>query len=302
MGKSRKINIPTPGTLDWELLRRFNIITQSQSFSEAAERIGTSQPALLKQMDDLERFLHKKLFETPIKKRSLDLTPDGKLLRTVTNQALELFNKQVVDKIETTKPHKERELLRVFTTPGLATTLLPDLMTEFLKQHDHLAVDLITQVPAQRLNVGELQIRHDYLRQPDIRVVDYCTITFNFYATQEYCLIHGEPKSLQDLKNHQILSIKYYRDHYHLLPDRLPSWTPLIQSDYIGFLVEMALRGWGVVELPTIHPATQRLYKLQNIETERVDISLIYLDIKAQTPGIQSLVNFLRQKQELFLT
>ncbi|OJW54972.1 MAG: hypothetical protein BGO67_05130 [Alphaproteobacteria bacterium 41-28] len=302
MRKARKITIPIPGTLDWELLRRFNIITHSQTFGEAAEKIGTSQPALLKQMDDLEEFLGKKLFMTTAKYRSMELTPDGKTLQTLTDQASDIFNKQIIKNIKKPLEYEKKKSIRIITTPGLAATILPDYIAEFISLHDNVRIELVSQIPPQKIEINEVHIRHDFLVQQNVKSEHIATLIINFYASRAYLEKYGIPNDYDDLIYHKVLAFKYFNmsstDLYALIHDRTSYLEPSVHSDYIGFLVEMAYRDQGVIELPSIHPASKILEKISSIQPQTADIYATYLDIAEQDSITLDFIRFIKIKKK----
>jgi DNA-binding transcriptional LysR family regulator len=297
MKKARKITIPIPGTLDWELLRRFNIITHSQTFGEAAEKIGTSQPALLKQMDDLEEFLGQKLFTTTAKYRSMELTPEGKTLSMIVNKISEILKKQIISNIKTTDEQKSKKVIKLITTAGISTTLLPPILTEFIRHRDDVRIELSVQLSPLKLNVGEVSIRHNFLSQLNIKTVHIQTITMEFYASEKYLKNYGTPLDYNDLIHHKMLAYQYFNisstDHHAYTHGKIIYLEPVIQSDYIGFLVEMALKDQGIIELPDIHPGTGKLKKISTIPSQKLDVYAGFLDIAEQEPIIYELIEFL---------
>jgi len=302
MKKARKITIPIPGTLDWELLRRFNIITHSKSFGEAAEKIGTSQPALLKQMDDLEEFLGKKVFTTTAKYRSMELTPDGKVLKALTNQASEIFNKQIIKNIKKPLEYEKKKNLKIITTAGLSITVLPDLISEFITLYPDVKVNLLVRQEPQKINAGEVIIRGNFISQPHLKMAKILNLTVSFYASDNYLKKYGIPNSYEDLVNHKVLAYKYHdvtsTDQYALTQDTRFYLEPNIQSDFISFLVEMALRDHGILELPNVSPYINLFKKIEGLNPQEMEISIGYLDLVEQDLIVYEFAEFLKKNNK----
>ena len=89
--------------MEIRILRYFSVIAELESFSRAAEILHVSQPALSRQIQDLEEELHTSLFER--KNRRITLTEDGRKLQKRARDIL-----QLVDKTETEFLHPENEI------------------------------------------------------------------------------------------------------------------------------------------------------------------------------------------------
>ncbi len=291
-----KLNIPND--IDWDFLKRFNICTHSSSFVEAAKKLGTSQASLLRQMDVLETELGKNLFERTAKYRSMELTPDGKLLKSITDQIFEIVKKQVVENItKKTVSYEPRKNIKIITTPGLSITALPDPIAAFMDLNSNIRFELVTEPTPRKLNLGEIVIRNDLLQQTNLAVNLLITLVSNFYASRKYLEKYGIPQSFNDLIYHKVLSFAYFNvsatDLYTLRHDRSTYLETTIQSNYIGFLVNMALKDQGILELPEIHPAIRLLEKITTIPSQTMDIFVGYLDVAEQDPIIYNFIEFL---------
>ena len=298
---SNKIKIPN--NIDWNHLKRFNICVQSKNFAEAALKIGTSQGGLLRQLDNLEHQLGTRLFIRTAKNRSHELTPEGKMLANIVNRMDELVVHQVVDKVAKPIPLEEVKTIRIITTYGLSTTLLAPIISDFLKEYPNTHFELIASPEPPHLSVGEIAIRHDFLPQANLKMVFLETLKSCFFASEKYLNNYKVPISYEDLTNHKLLSIKYYKrtntDNYTFNLEKIVFLNPQIESNYISFLIEMAILNNGIVEIPDTHPASKYLQYINTLETTYVDIYASYLDIAHQDDIIYIFIKYLSNCKEL---
>lgn len=284
--------------LDWELLKRFNIVVNSTSFGEAAKEIGTSQGALVKQIDNLEESLGEALFVRSAKNRTFELTPAGNLLASLTQKMDNIVYNQIQDKFERDESYEDRKLIRIITTPGISTTLLPIVIDKFLIFNSNIKFELITKRSQPKLSFNEVIIRDDFLYQQDLKVEFLLKIYSHFYASKEYIKNFGSPSSYKELLHHKILSVKYFNisstDQYTLDQESFIYVDPWIQSDYVNFLIEMALRHQGIIQLPSFHPSTNQLIKITQLEGSATDIYVGYLNAEKQDDILYKFVNYLK--------
>jgi DNA-binding transcriptional LysR family regulator len=304
-----KIKIDIPENIDWELLRRFNIVAHSTTFSEAIKKIGTNQHTISRQIDALEETLGVKLFYRVIKHRSIELTQSGEKLKIITSKIFDIVKNQIGSDFVSQKKSEPRPVLKILTTPGLSTTLLPKLCNHFLSYREEVRIELMAQIQLGNLNIGEIQIRHDRLPQKNLKVVKICTITSGFYAAESYLAHHGMPGSFDDLAFHKVLASRYYSmlstasygklstENYSTRTNKTVHLEPFVCSDSIGFLAELALTGHGILQLPETHPATQSLTRISSIPPQEKDIHAMFLDMADQTKVVYDFINMVEEKK-----
>ena len=304
MDNVNKLNIPK--NLDWELLKRFQVVTNSNTFAEAAIKIGTSQGALVNQMSALENSLKTDLFLRSAKKRSIELTPIGKILASMTNKIDNIFSSTNSDleDVNLSVDQQDNQVvskhITIITTPGLSTTFIPDILIKFIQINPSINFRLNIQSSPPVLNVGEVVIRHDFLPQPNLKIYPLISFYHSFYASKKYLDIHGEPKSFNELFYHKMLSFDFFNisnlDKYALDQGSYIYIEPKIQSNFIFFLIEMALRDQGIIELPDFHPAIKKLVHIKTLESTKTDIYVGFLNIHTQDKIINSFIDFVRQE------
>ncbi len=128
-------------------LKYFVIAAQELSFSRAAARLFISQPALSRQIKDLEDELSVLLFER--KSQGLKLTEAGKFF---LEQAKDILNRSHVA-VQTLKAHYTNtlELLVVGYIPTILQTFLGQTLHHFGQAYPEVAVRLQELPPAQQV-------------------------------------------------------------------------------------------------------------------------------------------------------
>lgn len=131
-------------------LRCFEAVIACGSFSRAAERLHTSQPALSQAMRDLEQALGVKLFDRTT--RRVELTVAGQVFRETALDGLAGIERAVrlLDDMATLRAGH----VRIAAPPLLAATIVPRIVAEMHALHPELAVsidDVGTEIVAERV-------------------------------------------------------------------------------------------------------------------------------------------------------
>jgi len=143
------------GLLDIELLRTFLAISDTGSFTRAAEEVHRTQSAVSMQMKKLEEQIGRPLFERGA--RSVRLTPDGLRLLDYAQRIVNLSE-------EASAAFSEPELQGVVTLgvpDDYADRLLPRVLSAFARSHPH--VELVvnchgSMALADYIKKGELDL------------------------------------------------------------------------------------------------------------------------------------------------
>lgn len=242
--------------LDWDKLRIFHTAAESGSFTHAAEKLGMSQSAVSRQISALEDDLRLKLFIRHA--RGLVLTEVGEqLFRTAHRMHWEL--QQVETQMSESQDVPTGPLL-VTTTVGIGSTWLSSRIYEFLKLYPDIQIEL-------KLNDAELDLA---MREADVAIRLHrpmqsemiqrklFTLHNHFYASKAYIAEFGEPKSVEDLDNHRVISfgepVPSYLGDINFLerlgrPDSSPR-RPALKVNAIYGMMQGARAGIGIAMLP----------------------------------------------------
>jgi DNA-binding transcriptional LysR family regulator len=198
--------------VDWDKLRIFHAAAEAGSFTHAGETLGLSQSAVSRQVSALEQDLQVPLFHRHA--RGLILTEQGEvLLRTVQDvrQKLDATRMRLADNRE--RPHGE---LRITTTIGVGTEWLTPRLGEFLELYPDIELKLI--LSDEELDIGmreaDVALRVREPVQPDLIRRRLFVMHFHAYASPGYLKRYGQPRSLDDLDRHRILTYGASNAHY----------------------------------------------------------------------------------------
>jgi DNA-binding transcriptional LysR family regulator len=190
--------------VDWDKLRIFQAAADAGSFTHAGEALGLSQSAVSRQVSALEHDLETPLFHRHA--RGLILTEQGEmLLRTVRDVMLKLSAVKTRLSDSRDKPHGE---LRVTTTLGIGTNWLTPKLGEFLELYPEIQLKIILSDEELDLSMREADValRMREPVQPDLIRRRLFTMHFHAYASVDYLKRHGQPRTLDELDQHRILS------------------------------------------------------------------------------------------------
>jgi DNA-binding transcriptional LysR family regulator len=242
--------------LDWDKLRIFHTAAESGSFTHAAEKLGMSQSAVSRQISALEDDLGLKLFIRHA--RGLVLTEVGEqLFRTAHRMHWEL--QQVETQMSESQDVPTGPLI-VTTTVGIGSTWLSSRLDEFLKLYPLIQLEI-------RLNDAELDLA---MREADVAIRLHrpnqsemiqrklFTVHNHFYASRGYVAEFGEPKAVEELDAHRVISFgepvpSYLGDINYLerlgRPDSSPRRAAMKVNAIYG-MMQAARAGIGIAMLP----------------------------------------------------
>ena len=199
----------------WAHLHWLSVLAQQGSYTAAAARLGVSKAAMSQRIAELERAAKVSLVQRTT--RSVRLTEAGQKLVDDTHAAFEQIEHsfaQVRDLAD-----QPSGLIRVTAPVALARQQLMPLLTEFLRSHPQVRIelDLSDRLSALATEGFDLAIRHTE-RAPDTHVAwALCATESVLVATRAYLRKHGEPKTPDDLQAHNCL-------HYPRAQET-PAWT-----------------------------------------------------------------------------
>jgi len=189
--------------MDWDKLRVFHAVAEAGSFTHAGEKLNLSQSAVSRQISGLEESLKVPLFHRHA--RGLILTEQGELLY---GTAKEVFAKLSMTEAQLSESKQEaRGPLKVTTTVAFGSTWLTPRAREFLNQHPDIQLALLLTDSEVDLGMREadVAIRMSPPRQPNLIQRHLMTVRFHIYGSVDYLKRRGIPKTIGDLRNHDLI-------------------------------------------------------------------------------------------------
>ena len=191
-------------SLDWDKLRVFHAAAEAGSFTHAAETLRLSQSAISRQVSALEHDVGVPLFHRHA--RGLVLTEQGEILfRTAHDVLMKL--EAVRSRLSEIKD-RPSGVLRVTTTVGLGAGWLTQRLHEFTELYPEISLQLILANEELDLTMrqADCALRLRQPQQPDLIQRRLFTVHFHLYAAPSYLVKYGKPESINDLKNHRIVT------------------------------------------------------------------------------------------------
>ncbi len=144
--------------MDTRQLAAFCAVVERKSFSQAAERLGVTQPAVSLQVRSLEKRLGRKLLDRS--GRSVEPTEAGQALYRGALRLLALEG-QLLEELEAGEAGELGGTLEVGASTGPGSTVVPVLLCEFQRQNPGVAISLSisdTQSVVDRVADRELEL------------------------------------------------------------------------------------------------------------------------------------------------
>jgi DNA-binding transcriptional LysR family regulator len=144
--------------MDTRQLAAFCAVVERKSFSQAAERLGVTQPAVSLQVRSLEKRLGRKLLDRS--GRRVEPTEAGAALYRSAQRMLQL-EEQLVDELQAADGGELGGTLHVGASTGPGSTVVPVLLCEFHRANPGVAVSLSisdTQSVVERVAERELEL------------------------------------------------------------------------------------------------------------------------------------------------
>jgi DNA-binding transcriptional LysR family regulator len=146
--------------MDTRQLAAFCEVVDRKSFSQAAERLGVTQPAVSLQVRSLEKRLGTKLLDRS--GRRVEPTEAGQRLYRAAQRMLSIEDQLLEEVAGSDGAAELRGELALGASTGPGGTVVPMLLCEFQREHPHLSVELsvsdtnrvIDQVADRELELG----------------------------------------------------------------------------------------------------------------------------------------------------
>jgi DNA-binding transcriptional LysR family regulator len=292
--------------LDWDKVRIFYTVAECGSFTRAGDVLGLSQSAVSRQISALERELKAPLFHRHA--RGLILTEQGDLLfRAARDMKMRLETTRARLTETSERPTGE---LKVTATVGVGSMWLAPRIGEFLDLYPDVRVELILTNEELDLGMREADVALRLRRpaQADLIQRRLFTVHFHVYASPDYIKRFGEPKSLEDLDNHRILSFGGAQPSYllevHWLATagrqgREPRQYHYVINHMAGLRTAVE-SGAGIAVLPDYaafgNPALVQI--LRDTDMPSLDSYIVYAEEMRSVARVQAFRDFLVAKAQ----
>lgn len=235
--------------MNLDKLRIFYHAAMAKSFTNSGLHLSPS--AISRHISDLEYWFKIKLFIRHPK--GMELTPEGeKLLETCHTVFKEL------EGIRTSLTEGEAApegLLKIATPSGWISNIVVFLLEEFLEENPAVRVSVKSDDVFPDFNRGEADVALLPFQPTDKELVSekLTSLNLGLFASAKYLRKHGVPKSVEDLKDHQMIAnsekaslIKELDWHLELGMPKGEKHTPYITINNLYYAAEA---GYGIATL-----------------------------------------------------
>lgn len=287
--------------MDWDKLRIFHAVADAGSLTHAGDSLHLSQSAVSRQVRALEESLNTTLFHRHA--RGLILTEQGELLFDATQAMLKR-----IDAATARIRDSEEEIfgdLRVTTTHGFGALWLAPRLTKLYEKYPDLNIDLMLEERVLDLPMREadVAIRMKEPSQADLIRKRLMSVRMRLYATPEYLAQHGTPETMQDLKDHRLISQNTSAAQVSAsatLLQKLMTYdisSKLSVNNYFGVL-QGVIGNLGIGLLPNYivegHPTVVRV--LPDVESGEVPVYLAYPEELRQSKRVAAFRDFVQEE------
>ena len=238
----------TSTTLDWNHVRAFLATAEHGSLSAAARKLGQTQPTLSRQVAALESRLGILLFERV--GRRLQMTKGGRELLAQTR-----IMGDAADRLALAALGQSQSIsgeISITASDVFSAFLLPPVLHRLRGLAPHLKINVVADNDIRDIlkREADIAIRHSRPTQPDLIARLVRQATAHFYASSGYLKLHGRPKTLADMGEHDFVSIG---SPQQMLDFMLPLGLPLDESNFpIGsqngiVAWELVKQGFGIM-------------------------------------------------------
>jgi len=233
--------------VDWNQLRAFLETAEAGSLSAAARKLGQTQPTLSRQVAALEQSLGLTLFERVGK--AMALTSTGLELlghaRVMGAAAHEL------SLAATGRSEEVEGLVSVATSDAVAAYLMPKILMHIRQAAPGILVEVVASdgfTDLQRRE-ADIAIRHVRPEQPNLIGRFLRQSSACFYASENWVLEHGIPRTAEDAVQHDFVGLDragHYLHHLQALGLMLSNANFRIYAGNSVTYWEMVRQGLGI--------------------------------------------------------
>ena len=236
-------------------LETFLKITETNSFSSAANLLGYAQSTVTTQIKQLEEELHCLLFERLGK--SIILTSEGERLLVYAQKILQLEREILLEVPASKEP---AGILKLGISESLCYNTLPQLLLEYKKKFPKVEIQLqfITYATFPLLlKKGVLDMAYTlnpYIESTELVMLYKKPETLGFYASPKYPLANKNNIEETDLENIPLLLTSHECSFRAMLVEALTklSITPkiVLETSSKEILKQFAINQFGVAFMP----------------------------------------------------
>jgi DNA-binding transcriptional LysR family regulator len=217
-----------PATIDWNLLRAFVTVVEQGSLTRAAERLGSSQPTLSRQIAALEALAGVPLFERAA--RRLRPTAQAEALAEPARRMLAAA--QAVALAAAGQRRGLAGTVRLTASEVVSTAVLPAMLVALARAHPEIEVELVASDRLDNLleREADIAVRMVQPTQGALITRHLADWPLGFYAHRDY-LAHAGPVDETNMAAHRWLGF----DQSPLLIEGFRGAGVMVDRHFFGF-------------------------------------------------------------------
>ena len=273
--------------MDLNALVVFAKVAETNSFSEAARRLGIPVSTVSRRVAELEDQLGVRLLDRST--RNLRLTDLGSEVLEHALRSVESV--ETIQNIISNQRSSVRGTLRLSAPPSISDTLLTPLVTAFQASYPEVRVQiLIAERMVDHISDGvDIAFRLGALKDSSLVALKLLTYRHQLVASPVYLEKCNPPENPQDLLRHRLVAFSHWKPEssWTFLDangkgEQTVTFQPyLSMNDYVG-LTTALLAGGGIGDLPpVVQPGLMRDGRLvevmPNWRFRALDLSLVHL-------------------------
>lgn len=227
--------------LDWNLIRSFVTVAESGSLLAASRKIGVSQPALGRHIDELERQLGLTLFSRG--RAGMRLTEAGMALledaRSIRREVDHLLLRAAGRSESVSGP------VRITASQVMATYVLPPMLARLKQAEPGLEVELVADNAIANLLArdADIAIRMARPAQNDLIAQKIGDLALGCFAHRDYVARRGAPAALSDLAAHDLIGY----DRVTRILDAMRQFGMTMERSGFAFRTDDEVAQWELV-------------------------------------------------------
>lgn len=233
--------------IDWNQTRGFLATAETGTLSEAARKLGLTQPTLSRQVAALEADLGVTLFERVGK--TLILTETGHALLDHARKMGEAADAMTLS--ATGHSEAVSGLVRISASDGISAYILTPILKRVHREAPQIRIEVVAsnEISDLQRREADIAIRHVRPTQPELIGKFIRDGKAGFYASDEWVQRNGRPRKPEDIKDTQIIGFdpgERYEEHLRGIGFDVSAANFPFTSENSVVLWEMVRQGLGV--------------------------------------------------------
>lgn len=282
----------------WDDFRYFLAVAKTSSIKKAAAELQTTQSAVSKRLDRLERALNVRLFERG--PAGAKITYQGQRILNHVMSA-EAALSRAKDGAQTAASRITGDC-SIRLPDGVANYWIADFLAGFFARYPDIELKMMLESDelAERKELFDIHLHYIPPMDTEQIAKNLCTIHFIPFASRQYLETHSTPRSMEDLEQHRLIDQAQYLISKGTwaaqFSDDALKYTSLF-TNQSSFLARSVLMGAGIALMPTYMVIKDSEFVPLDVGM-RIPLKLYasYRREQAQKSAVRTTLNFLRER------